>query len=88
MVTFTSRTYYSPPSIIRWYKDNTLLDIDGSNYNMSMVVTDRHYSQYDITLTAVCDAPENLYGTYKFEAGNRLRMRSETTAINGKRILV
>ena len=84
LMTLTCQTRNSPPSIIRWYKDNTLLDIDGSNYTMSVTVTDRHNSYFDITLK-VCDTP--MVGTYKCEAGNRFGMDYRTrytSSSNGK----
>ena len=50
---------------------------------MSVVVTDRHNSYFDIRLT-VCDNPENMVGTYKCEAGSRLGMDTETYSVEGK----
>ena len=49
---------------------------------MSVSVTNRHNSYFDITLT-VCDLPEIMAGVYKCEAGNRRGMDTETHTING-----
>ena len=82
LLTLTCKTRNSPPSIIRWYRDNNLLDIDGSDYNMSVSVTNRHNSRFNIQLI-VCGTVENMVGTYKCEAGNRHGMDYEFRHISG-----
>ncbi len=81
-VTLVCRTQNSPPTIIKWYRDNTLLDIDGNSTDMSVSVTNRQSSYFDITLT-ICDSPANIAGEYSCEVGNRLGSDTQNITLQG-----
>ena len=49
---------------------------------MSVRVTDRHNSYFEITLT-ICGSPNDMAGTYMCEAGNEFGSDSATHSVTG-----
>ena len=81
-ITLVCSTRSSPPSIIRWYRDGTLLDRNGNTTDMAVTVTDRRNSYFDVTLN-ICQSPATVVGTYRCRAGNRLGDDSEYYTVQG-----
>ena len=79
-------TQDAPPSSIKWYRDDTLVDINGNSTDMSVRVTSRSSSYFETSLT-VCDSPDYIIGTYTCEVSNRLGRDTESYTVRGKRIL-
>ena len=85
-ITFVINTRNAPPSSIKWYRDDTLVDINRNSTNMSVRVTSRSRSYFETSLT-VCDSPDNIIGTYTCEVSNRRGRDTESYTVRGKRIL-
>ena len=79
----TSSIRNAPPSSVKWYRDNTLVDINGKSTDMSVRMTNRVYSYFETSLT-VCDSPDNIIGTYTCEVSNRLGRDTESYTVRGK----
>ena len=82
-ITFVINTRNAPPSSIKWYRDDTLVDINGNSTDMSVRVTNRQSSYFETSLT-VCDSPDNVIGTYTCEVSNRLGRDTESYTVRGK----
>ncbi len=87
-ITLVCRTRYSPPSSIKWYRDNVLLGLNDSTTDMSVRVTHRGYygissTSFDITLS-ICAPPDDIVGRYTCEVGNRLGRSSRSYQVRGK----
>ena len=67
-ITLVCSTRDAPPSSIKWYRDDTLVDINGNSTDMSVRVTNRTSSYFEITL----QISDFLAGNYTCEVANRL----------------
>ena len=67
-ITLVCSTRDAPPSSIKWYRDDTLVDINGNSTDMSVRVTNRTSSYFEIAL----QISDFSAGNYTCEVGNRL----------------
>ena len=81
-ITLVINTRNAPPSNIKWYRDGTLVDINGNSTDMSVRVTNRQSSYFEIALK-ICDSPDNIVGNYRCEVGNRLGNDTQSYSIEG-----
>ena len=70
-ITLVCSTRDAPPSSIKWYRDDTLVDINGNSTNMSVRVTNRQNSYFEIALQ-IYNSLDNIVGNYRCEVANRL----------------
>ena len=74
----------APPTNITWYRDE-VLDIDGNSTEMTVSVTNRQHSYFDITLTVTYDSPDEEIGSYyTCQTANNFGMDSERIEFQGK----
>ena len=73
-----------PPTSVTWYKDNAPLNVTQGNVSMTISITNRRNSYYDITLL-VEDVPDTLVGIYSVAVGNDVQTTNHTlsSAIRG-----
>ena len=73
-----------PPTSITWYKDDAPLNVTQGNVSMTISITNRRNSYYDITLL-VEDVPDTLVGIYSVAVGNDVQTTNRTlsSAIRG-----
>ena len=81
-MTLVCQTQGSPPSNITWYRDGTPLDINGNTTDMTVNVTNRTSSYFEVTLN-ICDSPDAIAGRYICEVENNLGHDSEYYTVQG-----
>ena len=74
-----------PPTNITWFRNDEILDIDGNSTEMTVSVTNRQLSYFDITLTITYDSPNEEIGTYyTCQTANNFGMDSEIVEFQGE----
>ena len=75
----------TPPTYITWFRNDEILDIDENSTEMTVSVTDRQLSYFDITLTITYDFPDEEIGTYyTCQIANNFGMDSERIEFQGE----
>ena len=82
-IVLVCHTHNSPPTIINWYRDDKLIDLSHNSIDMSVSVTNRHTSSFEITLTIACDPSDNMVESYTCDISNRLGGDIQTHYIEG-----
>ena len=70
-ITLVCSTRDAPPSSIKWYRDDTLVDINGNSTDMSVRLTNRMSSYFEIALQ-ISNSLDDIVGNYRCEVGNTL----------------
>ena len=73
-----------PPTNITWFRNDEILDIDGNSTEMTIFVTNRQSSYFEITLVIICDSPGNIGDIYTCLIANELGMDYEEIEVQGE----
>ena len=82
-IVLVCHTHDSPPTIINWYTDDKLIDLSHNSVDMSVNVTDRHTSSFEISLTVACDPSNNMVESYTCDVSNGFGGSNQTHNVEG-----